>query len=932
MSPTLRRDRVSALNRLCHFAGVAPAMTPASAPEVRSLLGRLNPAYCGLAPSSFKTMVSHIRGALNQYRPGARDDRPSEFVLPASWATLKAAAPKSRGPGDPTHMFALHRFMRFCAQNRWAPEDVNNEKLALFAEYLKREVVIDDEHHVRNLVGAWNWASRNVPGWPQQQLTRERPGRRFTLGWEAFPASLREDLEKYIAFRTRPKLTERHLAVSQADESSKLSRRKPPKRLRLKPTSAEAVRYQIRAIASALVLQGIPAAELTNLSALLNPDFAELALTFFVDRHGGQVRSAQTHQLSWTLLTIGKLWCKLTDKELEPLIGLVTSCQYIQTEMTEKNRRKLVALVDRQIRNRLFNLPETLVKLAQKAKSARRAGYHVQMAVAIEVLLNAPMRVGNLAALETERHFVKGTAGPRAETHIMIPKQEVKNEEDIDFPLSPELIRLIALYNEKYRPVLASGKPSKYLFPTRSGKPIDANYLSTAIATVTKRHLVVQINPQLFRHFAVDLHHEEHPNDFETPQKFLGHKNDATTRKYYSGRDKAAASRSYQETLRYHRSQRGGRPMTAAAPKRVKALPVAAWPSIDQALWIGEPGRRRLIQKPCRQDGYRPATRKTYETLYGQWLAWLTDKGYLDPHSAPASRITGPMILAYINDLQARVRAQSVLSAIEALDSVMAAVANGPHRDLLKTAILYLRDDARAQGAIKRQLVPAGDLYTLGFELMDEAENCATGSPISDAVLFRDGLLIALLTADPVRRKNAHAIRIGENLMPTEEEFWFRYRPAETKNWKHHQVPWSPHLSPLVKQYLQVYRPRLLALRASALPASDTALWLNLKGKPLSYDGFYYIVTSRTRRKFGFAINPHGFRKCCATTLAKDSPERVGLSTVLLDHGSPKVTERHYNLAPAIHANRRRLNSFLSYRRELKDLLGPKRRRRGDTA
>lgn len=557
LRPTLRRDRISALKRACHFAGIAPAMAPTSAPEMRTLLAKLNPAYCRLAPSSFNSMVSHVRRALNHYRLGGREDRPSAFILSAPWAALKVAAPKPTNPAHPTRMVALHRFMRFCAQNGWVPEDVDNEKLALFAEYLKREVVIDAEHHVRNLVGAWNWASRNVPGWPKQQLTRERPGRRFTLDWEAFPASLREDLEKYVAFRNRPRLTKRHLASPRPSEPRNLSR---PKRFkRLKQSSAEAIRYQIRAIASALVLQGIPADELTNLSALVDPDFADLALNFFVDRHGGQECSAQTHQLAWTLLTIGRLWCKLTDEEFDCLKELLSSYWHIQTEMTEKNRRKLFILADRQIRHRLFDLPETLVKLTRQAKSARRAAYHVQMAVAIEMLLTAPMRIGNLAVLETERHFVKGTAGPRAETHVTIPKQEVKNNEVLDFALSPELVKLLDLYKAKYRPVLAGGKPSNYLFPTPSGRPVDANHLSTAIATVTRRHLGVQINPHLFRHFAADMHLELHPGDYETVRKLLGHKNIATTIKYYCGRDKAAASRHYQETLLYHRNHRGGR-------------------------------------------------------------------------------------------------------------------------------------------------------------------------------------------------------------------------------------------------------------------------------------------------------------------------------------------------------------------------------------
>jgi hypothetical protein len=49
----------------------------------------------------------------------------------------------------------------------------------------------------------------------------------------------------------------------------------------------------------------------------------------------------------------------------------------------------------------------------------------------------------------------------------------------------------------------------------------------------------------------------------------------------------------------------------------------------------------------------------------------------------------------------------------------------------------------------------------------------------------------------------------------------------------------------------------------------------------------------------------HDFRRSASTFLAMESPEKIGLIPGVLQHASPEVNERHYNLARSAKAGQR---------------------------
>ena len=69
----------------------------------------------------------------------------------------------------------------------------------------------------------------------------------------------------------------------------------------------------------------------------------------------------------------------------------------------------------------------------------------------------------------------------------------------------------------------------------------------------------------------------------------------------------------------------------------------------------------------------------------------------------------------------------------------------------------------------------------------------------------------------------------------------------------------------------------------------------------------------------GKAMGLHDLRRAAATFLAMDAPEKVGLIPGVLQHASPEVSDRHYNLARSVQAGRR----FAAHLVEAKNRLRP---------
>jgi hypothetical protein len=73
----------------------------------------------------------------------------------------------------------------------------------------------------------------------------------------------------------------------------------------------------------------------------------------------------------------------------------------------------------------LLALPQELMRQARRHRNAQRGAVRAQLALAIEILLMAPIRMRNLVNLDIERDLVRSVRG--GALHIVIAAEEVKS-------------------------------------------------------------------------------------------------------------------------------------------------------------------------------------------------------------------------------------------------------------------------------------------------------------------------------------------------------------------------------------------------------------------------------------------------------------------------------------------------------------------------
>jgi hypothetical protein len=118
---------------------------------------------------------------------------------------------------------------------------------------------------------------------------------------------------------------------------------------------------------------------------------------------------------------------------------------------------------------------------------------------------------------------------------------------------------------------------------------------------------------------------------------------------------------------------------------------------------------------------------------------------------------------------------------------------------------------------------------------------------------FRDTLIIALLTACPIRLRNLTMIEIGTHLIQSDTEWRLVFKSNETKTGEPlgYIIPDDlvPHLSHYINHIRRHYRGS----------EGTRRLWMGLKKAPLSYEAIYGAVTARSKALFGVALSPTTF-------------------------------------------------------------------------
>ena len=535
LSKTRRRDLICAVNTAARLANRRPEELAANARELRERLARIHPTQANMPAKRLANVKSDLSAAL-KHVPAKCKVRIREGGYSTSWRAFRESL-ETDWP-----RYTLSRLARYCSARRIPPERVSDELIGRFREHLDQtQIAKNPDKIVHITIQTWNgFVSRTGADLPL--ITKPSSRRFITRPLSDYPQSFRDDLQAWL---------------DRLSQSAIFEEDAPPKPLR--PDTLRNIRASIRQFAHALVEQGTPVDSLTTLADLVRLNAYKSGLQYFYERNGNSSPTWLAN-MAGHLVAIAKYHVRVDAKELVQLRTLKARLVVESPGLTEKNKERLAQFEDTRNVDRLLTLPEHLMRRAKASKRvSSRAALGVMYAVAIELLLACPIRVGNLAPLNIETHFRWYGQGRSQRLAMVIPGSEVKNGEPVEVDLPQESMRLVKAYLANWRP-LVSDEPGDWLFPARGGGHRLSVHLSQEMSKVIFKHTGLRVNAHLFRHLAGMLYLIENPGDYETVRRLLGHRKMTTTTTFYAPLENKQAVKRYDEAVLSKRRRTGARP------------------------------------------------------------------------------------------------------------------------------------------------------------------------------------------------------------------------------------------------------------------------------------------------------------------------------------------------------------------------------------
>lgn len=530
VTDTQRRDLKSAIRSVCRMVDRRPEEVPANINWVHIRLRRIHPVQAGITEKRLKNIRSGVLKALELC--GASRER-SDWLRPPSpeWDKLLEIIQ------DKHDRWKLSQLAQFCSAVDITPCDVTDHHVRALLEALESETFVDrPASKVSAAVSVWNRLSKALPGWPKHQLSFPRAKEPWTIPLDQFPESFVLDVETWLHRLANP---------------DPLSGTGPVRPLRA--STIKHRRFQIQEMASALVRSGHLITSIKDLAYLVQIDHFKEGLRYMMGRFNKKPTEA-IHGLAMGITAIAKHHVLVDQEHLEHLKGITRRLNLEVDGLRAKNQERLAQLDDEDNLALLLHLPERLQVEARKPglRDHRRA-LLVQAALAIEILLHAPLRIGNLSSLHIERHMRLTRVKGKTCLVLSVPGHEVKNGKDLSFELTGETLDLYDYYMQVHRPVLLR-EPSGYLFPAQDGGHKRQSALSKLIKQTIYDYTGLVIHPHLFRSIAGKIHTMIHPGDYLT----LGHAiGDSlrTAMKAYAQFEQQNAVRHYQASVEAARRQ-----------------------------------------------------------------------------------------------------------------------------------------------------------------------------------------------------------------------------------------------------------------------------------------------------------------------------------------------------------------------------------------
>lgn len=528
MTATQRRDAVSALRSMARYIGRDPDAVPANTEWLRQRLRQLHPRQLGVSEKRFQNVKSAVLTVLRMTVTNNKRHNAFTAMSPAFEALYRSVP-------APTEGYKLSRLFRWCSAAGIAPEDLEDSHIAAFEEALLRESFQKNPGKVaRNAVLAWNRMVASISGWPQRTLSRRSRRDAWTIPLDQFPASFQKEVDRWCALLAHDDLF---------DERAPL---RP-----CRPATIAHRRFQIRMMASAIVHSGVPIAEVLSFGDIVAPARFKQGLAYILDRQGGAVTEAN-FTLASGLKAVARHYVRLSEEQLAELKRICSRLDQAADRYRLKNKDRLAQFDDPRNLAMLLHLPAHLEALSSTAgPKPRSADLLMQSAAAFEILLFCPMRIGNLARLDTDRHFRWIRDGRTLRLVIEIEGGEVKNGKPLRYELTGASAELIRRYCDGARQALCR-EATTVLFPRLDGGPRNPADLGDQLKRHCLRETGLVVNAHLFRSLAAKIHNQVSAGDTATISQVLGDRIGTVMRSYSQFEQKSALEH-YQASIRKFR-------------------------------------------------------------------------------------------------------------------------------------------------------------------------------------------------------------------------------------------------------------------------------------------------------------------------------------------------------------------------------------------
>ena len=346
--------------------------------------------------------------------------------------------------------------------------------------------------------------------------------------------------------------------------------------------------------------------------------------------------------------------------------------------------------------------------------------------------------------------------------------------------------------------------------------------------------------------------------------------------------------------------------MIDPAPFKIRYVPLNEWPIGCQEQWSAAFEEADLFSNTKPATQWRRATILKVICGLGALISWCIYKKISIENATISDLATQEHIKGFITDMrQSNYAPNTIFCHVQEVYDAAKVMDPSQNWKWLLNGLKKVRSKAKPVRNKLKRLQPAQKLDQLGNALMQRAQSDSELSFYKRALMFRDGLMIAILIHRPLRLSNFASIDVGGRLQILAKSAVLFFPAEEMKGKRDFEAHFPAKYLSDLKTYLEIYRPYLLSLKHEDTPDHVSGLWISNEGKQLSELSLRNAIKKHTKREFGQDLTPHLFRDCAVTTLVRDEPESARITRSILSHSTIETTNRHYNQAQMIDASRR---------------------------